>query len=501
MKKLSVLLILTGSALLRLYNNTAVALWHDEAFSALYIKYSWGEMVDRIILDVHPPLYYFVLRIWSYIFSDSLISLRGLSILFGVLTVWAGYSFVKKAFQNQNLAILAALFLAINPFQIQYALEARMYTMGTFLVMFSSWLLLRALESRQRKDWLYFGVAVAASLYTHYYLMFSVLAQVLYALYVILKRGEWKTPIRENQFVNLVLSGVFAIILYIPWLPGFMEQLSRVQGGYWIPPMDRWSIPGTIWKIIMGGQGINHPTLAITTVVSLFFLWFFIKRYREQEKWLVVLGLIVPFLAAVVLSLKNDIYLDRYFVFASLSFSILLAAAFYAIPKTNLRRVIVTMFIVMSLYVFWKNWEVLDVKEPGSVLVKKPGMAAVGEYVNERVSKNDKIYVGSSFVFFTFKYYNETGVTPRLISGSQLKDIPHFAGTAILTEQDLILNDDIFNASNYNINDIVWLVWTTGFGGSKPNVPGNWSNISQESWEDTPGFKGEIFVTQYRIGR
>jgi chromatin segregation and condensation protein Rec8/ScpA/Scc1 (kleisin family) len=57
MKKFSLILVLIFSAILRLYNNTAVALWHDEAFSALYIKYSWSEMIHRIILDVHPPLY------------------------------------------------------------------------------------------------------------------------------------------------------------------------------------------------------------------------------------------------------------------------------------------------------------------------------------------------------------------------------------------------------------------------------------------------------------
>src|SRR3989338_7921066 len=83
---------------LRVYNNTSIALWHDEAFSALYIKYSWAEMMQRIILDVHPPLYYFVLRLWSYVFGDGLLSLRFLSILFGVLTIYAGYLFVKKAF-------------------------------------------------------------------------------------------------------------------------------------------------------------------------------------------------------------------------------------------------------------------------------------------------------------------------------------------------------------------------------------------------------------------
>lgn len=499
MKKIYLLGILVIAAALRWYNNVAVSLWHDEAFSALYIKYGWGEMMHRIILDVHPPLYYLVLRIWSYMFGDTLASLRTLSIILGVMTVWAGYLFVKKAFKSVNLGLIAALFLAINPFQIQYALEARMYTLGTFIVMFSSWLLLRALESRRKKDWVYYGIFAAAAFYTHYYLLFSVAAQALYALFVIFKNGDWRATFKENQLVNIVLSGIVAIILYLPWVPALLEQVTRVAGGFWIPPMDRWSIPSTIWKISFGGDIINHNSLIVWTIVAVGLVCYFLKKYKDQEKWLVALGLIIPFLAAIALSIRSDIYLDRYFVFASLSMSIMAALALSAIPKAYLRRGLVVLFIIMSVWMFTRNWRILDVKDFGSSIVKKPGMSSAGAYLNERASSTDKIYVGSSFIFFTFKYYNKTGAVPQLISGSPLSSIPHFAGTAILTEQDLVLNDYIFTPANYKKNEIIWLLWTTGFGGSKPNVPGNWSKIQEQSWGDTPGFKGNIYVTQYRV--
>jgi uncharacterized membrane protein len=498
MKKLLLFLVLVLGTILRFYNNTAVSLWHDEAFSALYIRYGWGEMMHRITLDVHPPLYYIVLRFWSYIFGESLLSLRGFSILLGALTIWAAYMFVKKAFKSESLALVAALFIAINPFQIQYALEARMYTLGTFLVMISSWLMLKALESRSKKMWLWYGLTVAAALYTHYYLLFSVAAQGLYILYVLARERGWRGSFRDNQLVNAIMAYAFAVILYIPWLPGFLEQLSRVQGGYWIPPMDRWSIPGTIWKMAMGGEGIRRQVLVAASAVAVIALLYFLRRYREKEKWMVSLGVIVPFLAAIGLSLMNDIYLDRYFVFASLSFAILLGLAFSAVPKLWLRRALVILFIAGSLYAFGKNWQMAGVKDLGSSVVKKPGMAAASAYLTERVGKNDRIYVGSSFVFFTFKYYNQTGVTPKLISGSPVSGIPHFAGTAILTDDDLVLNDYVFDKANFKRNEIIWLVWTTGWGGSKPNVP-NWSNISERSWSDYPGFKGDLYVTQYRV--
>src|SRR3989344_8023719 len=155
--------ILVLGALLRFYHNTSVALWHDEAFSVLYIRdYSWAEMMHRIGLDVHPPLYYILLKFWSYIFGHSLISLRGLSIVLGVLTIWAGYLLARKITKSEKIALFASLLLAINPFQIQYALEARMYTLGTFLALFSSYLLLLALESKKLKYWIWYAIFGAA---------------------------------------------------------------------------------------------------------------------------------------------------------------------------------------------------------------------------------------------------------------------------------------------------------------------------------------------------
>src|SRR6185503_2844401 len=92
---------------LRLWNLTAISLWHDEAFSALLIKYSWSEMMYRIGLDVHPPMYYVFLRVWHYGFGDSLWSLRAMSVFFGVAAIVAAYAFVHAAFKNKTAALIA----------------------------------------------------------------------------------------------------------------------------------------------------------------------------------------------------------------------------------------------------------------------------------------------------------------------------------------------------------------------------------------------------------
>lgn len=474
------ILILGG--LLRLYHNTALALWHDEAFSGLYIRYSWGEMMHRIGLDVHPPLYYWILRLWTYVFGQGLLSLRTMSVLFGILTIYAGYLFVRKAFGNEKLAIIAALFLAINPFQIQYSLEARMYTLGTFLVLFSSYLLLKALESNQTKTWIWFGVLTAAGLYTHYYMIFSIAAQGLYVLYYL-----FKTKSHANLWLKSMGSFVLSAVLFLPWVPTLLEQIQRVEAAFWIPAPDRWSVPSTIWKMVFGGQGNDHITLAIAALVALVIVIYFFRETKPPVRWFIVLGVLVPFMGAFLLSFKQAIYLDRYFVFASLYFTVLIAATLFLVPKYTTRRSLTVVFVVVSLILFFKNW-----RDLGSGT--KPGMAAAATFINDNARSSDKIYVGSSFIYFTFKYYNHTGINPLLYSSGSLATIPHFSGTAILTNDDLILDFSVTQK-----NDLVWLLWTTGFGGSKPNVPGNWLKVTEKEYADTPGFKGNIIVTQYHV--
>src|SRR3954469_9146131 len=104
-KYLPLVSILVLGTLLRFYHNLDISLWHDEAFSALMIRYPWHEMFVRLGLDVHPPAYYVALRLWHYVFGDSLLSLRGFSVFFGVGAVWAGWLFTKEAFKNERAAL------------------------------------------------------------------------------------------------------------------------------------------------------------------------------------------------------------------------------------------------------------------------------------------------------------------------------------------------------------------------------------------------------------
>ena len=134
-------------------------------------------------------------------------------------------------------------------------------------------------------------------------------------------------------------------------------------------------------------------------------------------------------------------------------------------------------------------------------------------YLEANIEPNHKVYVGSSFQFFNLKYYmsrflpvdealfmgyGAPRIKPLLFFGgnTDIKNLPHFAGTAILTNQDLLPD---FNKGVKN-GDTVWLVWTNGFGASKPVIPGNWTQIIEKEYPEVRPYVGtSIYVDEYKV--
>lgn len=485
---LSFILIIIN--ILKMRKLTVMSLWHDESFSALLVQYNLNEMIKRIILDVHPPLYYLMLRAWSFIFTNSLFSIRMFSVLFGALSVIALYFFAERAFKNRKLAFITSTLLALSSFQIQYDIEARMYTLGAFFLIISSYFLIRALEEKKWLWWILYSLSAVASIYTHYYAIFWILAQAIFFTGLIIKQSginplKW---LKNKTFLMGKVSYLLSVILFLPWIGPFLSQLKQVSDAYWIPPMNIWSIPNTFLSMTIGTSTdpsqFPHFLIAIMIFVLCAVIFFF-KSQMNQEKWFIFLLLILPFLFSFLLSLKTSIYLDRYFIFALPFYIVFLSVVFFSIKKKHIKNGVIVLAILGTAISFPTRWSFFKIE-------KRPGMAAAAQLINKEVEVGDKIFVGSSFVFFTFKYYNQTQIKPLLYAPDTLY---HFSGTAILDEEEII--SDFHEAVEKN--DVVWIINTTGFGDHQPTVPINWIKIKENGFEDIYDYRGWIMVTKYLI--
>lgn len=469
---------------------TTASLWHDESFSALLVQYDFGEMMERIKQDVHPPLYYIVLKGWNFIFGNSLFSLRFFSIFFSILAIASFYLFIKKAFKKNSIALFSSLLFVFSYFQIQYAMEARMYSMGTFLVIISSFFLLKAMETKAWKYWILYALAISAGIYTHYFVAFWILAQALYLAYCFLKDYGWKVAawIKDKNLKRAFVSYLLAAISYIPWLPTLIKQTAQVQENYWIPEIGIWSIPSTFFKMTTGGTISTEKfgwILGLLMLIVIALMFWFLKKSECREKWLVFLMLAIPFAATVVLSIKRSIFIDRYFIFGFPFFIIMIAGSILLIGSLRWKKILIGLVLIGAIITFPIQWGSLEAE-------KKPGMAGASQYLNSKYSQGDKIFAGSSLIYFTFRYYNQTGFPAKLYAPGNM---PHYSGTALLSPEDIIAD---FNKEAKK-GDIVWKIDTTGFGGHQPEAPETWKKLDEKGFQDIYDYRGWIIVKKYKV--
>ncbi|MCB0080923.1 MAG: glycosyltransferase family 39 protein, partial [Caldilineaceae bacterium] len=126
-------MILLGAAVLRFYHLGASSLWSDEGNTWALLSRSFGQIARDAAADIHPPGYYWLLKLWSIPFGTSATAMRSFSALLGVLLVYLIYCLgchLRPAHHQLRLswpALVAAFLAALNPFQIYYSQEARMY--------------------------------------------------------------------------------------------------------------------------------------------------------------------------------------------------------------------------------------------------------------------------------------------------------------------------------------------------------------------------------------
>lgn len=508
---------------LRSYHITARSLWFDEAFSWRLITFPFSEMLSRAAADVHPPLYYILLKGWSVVFGASLLSLRSFSILAAALSIGALFLFASTAWtlstdknsrsKGQLVGILTALLLALSGWQIAFAWEARMYTLGTAFVLLSSYLLIKAIRQSKQKSllWILYGISAVAAMYVHYYALFSVFAQLLFILSYIL----WQSRGRVGEIVGSRFawyaagSGLIMAIVFAPWLPTFLKQNSQVQQQFWIPALDGWSVPDTFYKMIWptaaspmhSGWGITL-TIAPLLLTLIGMIWFMLGYRRDQSAnrltakkhsfdavILTTMMAVIPFTISIVLSLVGrSLYQDRYFVFAQPFFLVALTVVICRFKRPWLRNTLITLASLLLVMGFIRYWQELDILD-------KPGAHAASQYIAARYQGDEQVIVSSPFVFFPVLHYAQEEFANQFIPHlfSETGELIHFAGGPILIEPDIV-GPDIFDTNTKTL----WVVDTTGFGGTDLKVPTPFKRTDHQTFSELYGYQGEVFVNKYQ---
>jgi len=199
----------------------ANSLWLDEIGQAASAEAPWSQLPAKVAQHLSPPLDYAVSKLalaWGR--SDGI--LRAPAFFFSLLALPLGFLFAARAASGLTAGWTLWL-LALSPLALQYAREARMYSLFLSLSL-AAWLL--SLRFRQRPGALTalaWGLAGGLALLTHYFAVFALAAQALGAVWG-LRRGP------KSAYAWLLVALTVMAAVFAPWLPWALQQW-RVSGG------------------------------------------------------------------------------------------------------------------------------------------------------------------------------------------------------------------------------------------------------------------------------
>jgi len=206
---------------LRLFFLDAQSIWWDEAISIHLANSGLAEIIADRAGNLHPPLYFLLLRGWVALAGDSSFSTRFLSAWLSLLLVPGFYAFGRR-WLTRRAGRLAAALAAISPLYIAYAQETRVYAVLPLLYL-ALLGLSRRLGGRFRSPssaisdprpalryWLLLAGAEALALGLHYMFFFAV-AYVFLTLVLRLRQ-------RRADLLRLLLVQGLVFLLLLPWL-------------------------------------------------------------------------------------------------------------------------------------------------------------------------------------------------------------------------------------------------------------------------------------------
>ena len=217
-------LILFGVCL-RFFHLGSQSLNWDELDTYMIINKTFvGSLKDIISIHTrHPPMYFFVVKIWTMLAGTSELSLRFPSMVFSVFSILALYLLGKELF-GKNAGFFSAVFATFSAYHINYAQDARMYAMFWCLVSFSFLFFLRFLKSNSQRDLTYHILSTSLCIYTMYSGLVLVIVQAFYVILVY--------PKRLKQFS---LAFMIIALSYLPWIAVFYRTAVLHNGINWIP--------------------------------------------------------------------------------------------------------------------------------------------------------------------------------------------------------------------------------------------------------------------------
>ncbi len=428
----------------RVWTLGAASLWYDEGYSLSVAAKTLPDLYAALVpADNNPPLHYLLLHFWLPLAGASEFAIRYVSLVPGVLLVPLAFATVREVYAGRPSAAVVALaggvpaaaLVALSPYLLYYAQEARMYSQLACFALGATLTLLHATRERSNWPvWLLHSVLLAALLYSHYA---GVLLLPALALYAALGGGR--------LLLRWLAAAALTGLLWLPWLPSLLIQVRRFGANpdYFPARLSFGAVLGDIWSSFLA---VRFPWaaallgMAAVGAAGFAIAWLGTRdRAVARRLTLLVLAAAVPMLTTAAAATVVPKFVARYAIvgapalYAALPLLLLVLLGWRSPFRVALYAVIVLAALVFAARLTWDA--------AASSWAAKDNVRGIAQYLNERVKpSNTVLHIRNEPEAFDYYY---RGSAPR---------------TAMDVGLDYAAGAERLNAVLQTRPDRVWLV-------------------------------------------
>jgi uncharacterized membrane protein len=335
---------------------------------------------------VHPPGYYLLLRGVLARFGNGEFALRFSSVLAGTLTVPLIYQ-LGRVMGGRRWGLAAALLLALNPFALWYAQEARMYSLLLCLSIAGGYAFWKLVTQPNPRHWLWLTIVSALSFLVHYFAFLLSLVQFVY-LVVSLRRTH-----RVLRW--WVAAQAAAFLLFLPWA---VVALSN--------PTQPWTWLGLALVLAATAAGIVtmlrvRARSEVSTPYSLLL--------ASRPYSLLLIWLLLPIAFTWLFSLRLPLYVDRFLIICLPPLLLLISTM--SLSSSWIARGTMVILIMVSAIASARLWI-----DPG---LTKEDWRAAAAYVRAAEETGDALVMRDLQTGIPFGYYYQGALEPQFASFNQ----------------------------------------------------------------------------------
>lgn len=435
--------------------------WHSQEYYNDYLtiseeeKNDWSPVYEQQKNDVHPPFYYFLLRIANSFSIDNFSIWPGiiLNIVLHIGITIFTYLIASQLFKNKSYGLAIALVGGLTVATLETILLTRMYALTALGILAITYLHIINLEKEKldTKNLVAIGICAVLGSLTHYY--YLVYLFVLYAIYMIryITKKQYQNAI--NYTITMAISAVISLLIF-PY--SFVHMFMGYRGQGMLSNLTNskvaWEGIGTYLGLTI--MNVFNGFLAVILVAIIVILVYELNKKKEltiraTNKYL---GLIVfPTLAYFIIIAMGTPYKEiRYimpivpllFIIGIYAFKIALEKVFTEKNVNIIMIVSATILLITPVIFDWNiTYQYPDMKETVSKMEENhttPALYIFNQDCNRFMddiylfTKLDKSYIMDS------KFASEDEIN-RVLSSADI------ANGIILFINSNLQNDDYIN--------------------------------------------------------